>query len=126
MFVTHRITNALISRPSLIASSLMLALVVWYYTSARRWQHLTVEVPVFVYNQGDRSINTPDTTWVTLAGHRIDLEKIPMDSLAVHLNGDKLADGISQPHITKTNLLLPEPVSLINCTPLEVTVERVA
>lgn len=75
-------------------------------------------VPVCFYNTSENSeITAPEQITITLQAPRAVLATINKDTLAIHIDAQKLKAGKNPLYIGTDNLFLPETIKLVHYNP---------
>lgn len=114
------IRKAITTQLFLHSSSCIMGLFAWYVVSATRTQETHLTLPIYFDNLNNATIAAPETMHITLRAPRAYLQQ-SKKSGAVHINGTRLKPGSQLVHIKKEELLLPSAVSVVNYTPISVT-----
>lgn len=103
--------------------SFLLGYSFWYIASLNQVVTHTIEIPLcFNSIQKPYTINAPETINVTLQGKRSDLHTIDKETLAAHINIDKLSPGKYGIILTEQHLFLPNTLSLIHYCPANISI----
>ena len=110
------------SRIFLKATSLVLGFFLWTIIGDlfihRKW----LTVPVCFYNTSSKNIKAPESVMVELEGKRSHLKHIQDDTLALHIDAERLFDGSHHISITQEQLLLPSTVTVTTVIPQSIIV----
>jgi hypothetical protein len=95
---------------------------IWYSVSNSRTITRTISVPIyFTDSKADIQINAPESTQITIAGTRGDIQKT-VQAGAIHFEGSQLSVGKKTVRPTYKNFLLPSAVKVLNYMPIEVSI----
>ena len=102
----------------------MLGVLCWLKYSHDTPVHCWIRLPVSFYNTSeDQKINAPEQIHAHIRGKRTDLYLLDASKCAIHLDAQHLAAGINKVHITPGDICLPEAVTMVNYSPLPVSVK---
>jgi hypothetical protein len=98
---------------------------IWHSVSSSRIITRIINVPIYFDNiKTDMHIHAPESSDITIAGVRKDIQKTYQHG-AIHVDSTNLSAGKQLVHITYKNFLLPSAVKVLNYNPLEVTLTTV-
>jgi hypothetical protein len=90
----------------------------WHVFSQTNLVSVTISAPLcFDATNELYAINAPETIAVTLAGTRRALASLDFDTLAIHLDANKLTPQEHTLCIAKKNLFLPDHINLVHYEP---------
>jgi len=102
--------------------SLYLGYSFWYIASYDQTIMLQLNVPLCFSEHKNHLINAPEIINVTLAGKRSDLYALEKESLAIHINTNKLLPGKHDIIVADQHLFLPKNVRLVQYKPANLTI----
>ena len=83
-----------------------------------------ITLPISFYNTSeDHKIDAPEHIQAHIRAKRTDLYLLDASKCAIHLDAQHLAAGINKVHITPGDICLPEAVTMVNYSPLPVSVK---
>lgn len=93
----------------------------WNTMSESHKTLVTLQAPLSFYHEKGKILDAPEAIAVSLSAPRKELYQLTRD-IAVHINAENLKEGKNTVTLDHENLLLPESVKLITCTPSTVTI----
>jgi len=110
--------NLFLSNAPLAIISILLGYSFWYIASYNHIVSLRVNIPL-CFSEATNSyvVHAPEKIAVTLMGKRSDLYSLERESLAAHININKLLPGKHGIILTEQHLFLPKNIALINYKP---------
>jgi hypothetical protein len=115
--------NLFLNKAPLAIVSLFLGYSFWHMASVHHLVSLHVSVPLcFTQTADTYDIDAPETIDIILQGKRSDLYALENDSLAAHVNINKLLPGKHGIIITEKNLFLPQTITLTHYKPSNLTI----
>ncbi|NBO99526.1 MAG: hypothetical protein EBU90_05265 [Proteobacteria bacterium] len=106
---------------SLKIIALVFGYTLWTTMSEHNKVQVTLQAPLSFYNQSGLEVEGPESVLVTVTGKRDSLYQLTRN-LAVHINADNLNEGPNTIAPLEKDLLLPEAVKLVHCSPQTITV----
>lgn len=103
--------------------SLFLGYSFWYIASYDQTVVLQFNVPLcFAGSINNCTLDAPEKIDITLKGKRADIYALEKESLAAHINTNKLLPGKHGIVITEQHLFLPKSVTLVQYKPTNLTI----
>lgn len=97
---------------------LLLGYSFWYIASFDSIITIQVNVPLcFAHTEDNYQVTAPETIDITIKGKRSALYALEKDSLAAHININKLLPGKHGIILTEQHLFLPKNISLVQYKP---------
>lgn len=103
--------------------SLIMGFTFWFTWSDKQATKCRVDVPLCVYNVPESAhFDAPETVKIELSGKLEDLYNLDLNTLAVHIDGSTLHEGNNQCVIQDDQLLVPDAIKMIHCTPSNILI----
>jgi|GEM_PF-1505265 len=116
-------SHLLSQRSFLKIGALVIAYGLWFTMSTAHTSSLSLSLPIGFYNTSQAlHIQAPTDISLSLVGPREALAKLDINSIAVHIDAEKLSIGTHPYVITRQDLLLPAAVSLHDHVPSTVMI----
>jgi YbbR domain-containing protein len=106
---------------SLKIIALVFGYTLWTTMSEHNKVQVALQAPLSFYNQSGLELEAPESVLVTVAGARDSLYQLTRD-LAVHIDAKNLQEGQNTIALLEKDLLLPETIKLVHCSPKTITV----
>lgn len=107
----------------IIIISLFLGYSFWYIASYDQTVVLQFDIPLcFAGSTDSYTLDAPENIHITLKGKRADIYALEKESLAAHINTNKLSPGKHGLVITEQHLFLPKSVTLVQYKPANLTI----
>lgn len=120
----QNIKNLITNNAPIKVISVILGYITWLLLSNAHTDTISKEVPLSFYNINTQwTMHAPETVTVFLSGKRVHLRNIDMNTLAVHINGKKLKEGVQSIKLSKHQLFLPNSIKLVHYIPTTLSVE---
>jgi hypothetical protein len=115
----------LLNNGTLKISSCIIGFILWSILNESYRAHLTLAVPVCFYNVPEKcTINCPEEAQVTLSGTPAQVRNLDQQTVALHIDAQKLEEGTNTVALTTKNLLLPQELSLVKYKPIQLTLNH--
>lgn len=115
--------NLFLANAPLLSISFLLGYSFWYIASYNHIVSLQFTIPLcFSKLPKVHSIVAPEKITVTLMGKRSDLYSLEKDTLAAHININKLLPGKHGIILTEQHLFLPKNIALTNYKPSNLSI----
>ena len=115
--------NAITSNLTLKICSIIIGYCLWTFLSQSHVTDVTFSIPLYVYGSSDYAISeAPENILVCIRAKRSDFYQLDTQSLAVHINADKLPLGTKEILIKDKHLFLPQNISMIHCNPQKIKI----
>lgn len=115
--------NAITSNLTLKLCSLIFGYCAWLFLSQSQVANITLPIPLYFYGSlENKIIHAQDTINVTLQTKRSELYLLDTQSLAIHINADKLPLGTKELLIKDKHILLPQTIRMVHCNPQKITI----
>lgn len=101
---------------SLKILALVFGYTLWKSMSEAHKVEVSMRAPISFYNEHGLVIDCPESVAVTLFAKRHAISQLTRD-IALHIDANTLEEGENSIAINEKNLLLPDTVKLLNCTP---------
>jgi hypothetical protein len=110
--------NLFLSNAPLAIISLLLGYSFWYIASYNHIVSLQFNVPLCFAELSDNyKVHAPEKVTVTIRGKRSDLYSLEKETLAAHININKLLPGKHGIILTEQHLFLPKNIALTSYKP---------
>jgi len=106
---------------SLKIIALVFGYTLWTTMSEHNKVQIALQAPLSFYNEAGLELEGPESVLVTVSGGRDSLYRLTRD-LAVHIDAGSLHEGSNTLALLEKDLLLPEAIKLVHCTPKTITV----
>jgi len=106
----------------LVIISLILGYSFWYIASYDQTVMLQLNVPLCFAGATHYTLHAPEHINVTIKGKRNDMYALDKESLAAHINVNKLLPGKHGILLTEQHLFLPKNITLIHYQPSNLSV----
>jgi len=117
-----RLKKLFLTNASLIIISLILGYSFWYIASYDQTIMLQLNVPLCFAGATDYTFHAPEKIDITLKGKRAALYALDKQSLAAHININKLLPGKHGILLTEQHLFLPKNITLVHYKPSNLNV----
>lgn len=114
-----------ISNPLLKVTALIFGYAFWLILAQNQSLQITQKIPLSFYMpQNEFQVTAPSEITVGLAGKRIDLQKLDLANLGVHIDTSALSKIGTYPiKITTEHIFLPNYIKLLYYTPVIINLE---
>lgn len=106
----------------LVIISLILGYSFWYIASYDQTVMLQLNVPLCFAGATDYTLHAPEKINITIKGKRADIYALDPQSLAAHININKLLPGKHGILLTEQHLFLPKNITLVHYKPSNLSV----
>ena len=117
-----RLKKLFLTNASLIIISLILGYSFWYIASYDQTVMVQLNVPLCFAGATNYTFHAPEKIKITLKGKRADIYALDQQSLAAHININKLLPGKHGILLTEQHLFLPKNITLVQYAPSNVMI----
>jgi hypothetical protein len=115
--------NLYLANAPLAIISLLLGYSFWYIASYNHMAHVQLTVPLcFSELPQNYSVQAPEKVAITLKAKRSDLYALDRETLAAHININKLLPGKHGIILTEQHLFLPKNIALTHYKPANLSI----
>jgi len=119
---TTRLKKLFLTNAPLAIICLILGYSFWYIASYDQTIMLQLNVPLCFAGATDYTFYAPEKINVTIKGKRADMYALDKQTLAAHININKLLPGKHGILLTDQHLFLPKNITLVHYKPSNLTV----
>jgi hypothetical protein len=116
--------ESLFSNTILKILSVVIGYGIWSLLGNHRPTQHTFQVPVCFYNVKDgQKIQAPELLTIDVQAARADLDSLQNETLALHIDAEKLEQGKQTIPVNAQQLLLPDSFKVVHYNPAQVVID---
>ena len=113
----HKATAVIVHPNFTKFSALTLGYFIWFFSAHHQYITRSFTIPICFYQTQQRTVQAPQETTITIAGHRSDIYRLKAQELAIHIDASSYPDGDHEILINSSNLFLPDTLKLVELVP---------